>query len=574
MTNKTGGTNTTKDVIYIDVDDEITGIIDKVQSSGKKIVALVLPKRATVLQSVVNMKLLKRAAGEAKKSLVLITAESGLLPLAGSVGIHVAKSLNSKPEIPETPGDAAVKLGSGEDVEEIEDVDVDANRTVGELSGAAPLEDDDEAIELDDEDAGGATDTASKPSKDETPKKNKKFKIPNFNKFRVLLVFGAIGVLLLGMVGYAALAVWPRATVTIKTNSETINSSVVLTLKTGADVKLDATQGVVPAQLQEVKKTLSQEAPATGQLNKGEKAAGALSITARKCSGNPFVVPSALPSGSGLSSNGQTYITQESTTFVGTGSSGGCYEYAGTGTTDVAAQSPGAKYNVSSATFTVAGRADVTATGSTTGGTDSIVKVVSQVDIDTAKQKITEQDNKPIQQELKSALIGRGLFPLEASFGAGAPETKLSAEANTAADVVTVTQTINYTMLGSSQEDLEKVIASDVEKKIDTKKQTILSHGLDDAFFSLQAANPDGALLSMQVTAVAGAELNIDTVKTQVAGKKAGDAKEIISAYPGVTDVIVEYSPFWVASIPKKTDKITVVVEEPKATADDTESSP
>lgn len=57
-----------KDTIYIDVDDEITGIIDKVVSSKHKIVALVLPKRAAVLQSIVNMKLLKRVAMRIKSN--------------------------------------------------------------------------------------------------------------------------------------------------------------------------------------------------------------------------------------------------------------------------------------------------------------------------------------------------------------------------------------------------------------------------------------------------------------------------------------------------------------------------
>src|SRR5947209_11713113 len=92
-----------KDTIYVDIDDEITGIIDKLKSSDGKIVALVLPKRATVFQSIVNMKLLKRAADDSKKHLVLITAEAGLLPLAGAAGVHVAKTLTSKPEIPLAP---------------------------------------------------------------------------------------------------------------------------------------------------------------------------------------------------------------------------------------------------------------------------------------------------------------------------------------------------------------------------------------------------------------------------------------------------------------------------------------
>ena len=61
-----------KDTLYIDVDDEITVIIDKVRSSDGKIVALVLPKRAATLQSVVNLKLLKKTAQSAKKNLVLI----------------------------------------------------------------------------------------------------------------------------------------------------------------------------------------------------------------------------------------------------------------------------------------------------------------------------------------------------------------------------------------------------------------------------------------------------------------------------------------------------------------------
>jgi hypothetical protein len=37
-----------RDTIYVDIDDEITGIIDKVRGSNAKIVALVLPKRAAV----------------------------------------------------------------------------------------------------------------------------------------------------------------------------------------------------------------------------------------------------------------------------------------------------------------------------------------------------------------------------------------------------------------------------------------------------------------------------------------------------------------------------------------------
>lgn len=47
--------NNDKDTIYVDIDDEITAVIDKIQNSSSKVVALVLPKRAATFQSIVNI---------------------------------------------------------------------------------------------------------------------------------------------------------------------------------------------------------------------------------------------------------------------------------------------------------------------------------------------------------------------------------------------------------------------------------------------------------------------------------------------------------------------------------------
>ena len=47
-----------KDVIYIDVEDDITAIVGKVKASKERIIALVPPKRVGVLRSAVNMRLI------------------------------------------------------------------------------------------------------------------------------------------------------------------------------------------------------------------------------------------------------------------------------------------------------------------------------------------------------------------------------------------------------------------------------------------------------------------------------------------------------------------------------------
>jgi hypothetical protein len=70
----------------------------------------------------------------------------------------------------------------------------------------------------------------------------------------------------------------------------------------------------------------------------------------------------------------------------------------------------------------------------------------------------------------------------------------------------------------------------------------------------------------MQTTVVAGPDIDTDALAKQVVGKKSGDAEKIIKAYPGVVDVTIHYSPFWVTSMPHGADQITIVIEKPQKT--------
>ena len=68
-----------KDVIYIDVEDDVTSIIGKIKAANSNIVALVPPKRIGAIQSAVNLKLVHRAAERVDKKLVIITNNNALL---------------------------------------------------------------------------------------------------------------------------------------------------------------------------------------------------------------------------------------------------------------------------------------------------------------------------------------------------------------------------------------------------------------------------------------------------------------------------------------------------------------
>jgi hypothetical protein len=118
-------------------------------------------------------------------------------------------------------------------------------------------------------------------------------------------------------------------------------------------------------------------------------------------------------------------------------------------------------------------------------------------------------------------------------------------------------------MLGVKEDDLKTLIEEDAKKKIDTSKQMIRDNGLGSATIKATEKKPDGsAAMSLQTTVVAGPQLDENAIKEEIAGKRKNETEEIIKKRPGINDVQVEYSPFWVSKTPKNTEKITIIFEQ------------
>ncbi len=557
-----------KDTIYIDVDDEITGIIDKLRGSDGKIVALVLPKRASVFQSIVNMKLLKRAADDAKKHLVLITSETGLLPLAGLAGVHVASSLTSKPSVPLAPStfddqEETVDEATGEPADANVDVAAAGDVPIGVLAGLPVAADDVETIDMADDEAEPADAAAVVTEKPKKLKKDQKLRVPNFERFRLLLVLGVL-LLIAAIVGIiVALTVLPKATIAVTTDATTVNTNLNLITDSKATV-YTASSHTLPAKLVSQQKVYTQQAATTGQKNNGEKASGQVKVT--NCSGQDITISA----GTGVSSGNYTFISQNAVVIPDSDyTKNGACKYTGTNTVNVRAQTGGANYNLAAdAKYTIVGQdpSVVTAVGSAmTGGTDNITKIVSQSDIENAKAKITIADTT-IKTGLQAQLVQAGLYPIMATYTAGTPNSTMSANVGDAADTITVTETVGYTMLGVQQTDLKSLVDDSVKKQIDSRKQSILDEGLRGANFTNNSSTATAAQLTMQTVAVAGPQLSTATIRSMAAGKKAGDVKAELGANPDVTGVDVKLSPFFVTHVPSKSNRIIVTIAKPKVT--------
>ncbi len=90
-----------KKIIYLEIDDEVTSVCEKIEAMPGKHIYMVTPKRSIIFQSIVNLKILKKKAGDTNKKIYFITNDKNGIHLAQKVGISVYNKVNSsgKPAI-------------------------------------------------------------------------------------------------------------------------------------------------------------------------------------------------------------------------------------------------------------------------------------------------------------------------------------------------------------------------------------------------------------------------------------------------------------------------------------------
>lgn len=81
-------------IFYIDSDEEISSVVDRLRKSVSTDNYFVVPKHALVLQSIVNLKLLKREGEKNNKDIIIVTQDELGLSIAKRAGISVQQTLD------------------------------------------------------------------------------------------------------------------------------------------------------------------------------------------------------------------------------------------------------------------------------------------------------------------------------------------------------------------------------------------------------------------------------------------------------------------------------------------------
>lgn len=554
-----------KDVIYIDVEDDITAIIGKIKSSKEKIVALVPPKRIGALQSAVNLRLLARTAENNNKRLVIVTNNKALMALSASALIPVAKNLQSKPEVAEI---AALEVDDGEDI-------IDgAQLPVGDLANATDsakakakakdVESDIDDINIEDDEPKPLVlpSDLDKPSKVKPPKKSKdNVKIPDFSRFRKRLFVGIVlGILFIVFLVWAiAYAPAARIIITAKTTPAPVSMSV----KLGGTAATDVSKNVIQTVTKQIKKDVSVDFAATGQKDVGTKAVG--SITVRNCD---YSEGFTLPAGTEFKTDGGlVYISSSAVSVPGfSGSSSGCTlsgNSSGKATVQVQASASGDKYNNTSLAYSIGSipsDSKVDALGTAmTGGTSKITTIVTAEDVQTAAQALADISTDDVKQQLtKQFTNGEAVisdsFTVDRATAVSTPA--IGSEATAKAKL---TSKVTYSITAIAKSELQDFLKNALTKQMTSSKtQRIYNDGVNKVALSGYVNNDTSSTINIATTGQIGPNIDDAAIKEQVKGQRFGDIQAQLSSITGVSSVDVKFSYFWVRTVPNDINKIDV----------------
>lgn len=570
-----------KDVIYIEPEDDITDIITKIENAKEKIVAIVPPKKAGVFRSIVNIKLIAKAGFTADKTIVLVTTDPSIVKLAAATKIPVTKNLQSAPSIPSLVSDDEVETTSKEEIVEEKDGEVKAEEVEEEeLEEAEEVEEISEESTEKSEEKNDAKDkkadkkklkkeklTEAKERSKEAAKNAKKFSLAWFKAHKALTAgFGVGGILLIAFLVWA-FAIAPAVTITVGIRTTTSNFSKNATFTTKLEEE-NADEGKFYLTEKKLETEANVEFDATGQKNVGAKATGNVVIYAYFSQQGAIVVNA----GDQFTIGGLTYAANETTRLSWDGSNSSCentdvikdgkINCKISGRVNVTATEPGEKYNIaaSSANWKTTALVSVYSDSAMSGGTDQMVTVVSQADVDAAKEKLglaSEAENK---QKLLDSLE-EGAFIIDSSFKQTTGDvvsTPAVGEEVKSDTKPKITVKITDTIFLIDKTKVEEFITKEVKLADNYKIYT-----MNDPFVENFVQSTDGYTGKIKTSYTSGPKVTENDIVELVKGKGIGDAQHDLASMDGISgsSIRIDKSYPWVMSVPGDANKITVIID-------------
>ncbi|MBU1177746.1 hypothetical protein KJ903_00840 [Patescibacteria group bacterium] len=612
------------DKVYLETDEEITSAVDKIASASSSTVYVLVPRRASIVQSIVNLKLLRRQADILGKKVILVTTDVGGRSLAKKAGLTTQARLSGKlaretgeienlsePEAETESADEVGEIGEAEPIDSIPDYQSrDGNEPDDDQSESNMFQE----IRLDNSrlfqrkakkytprspkersksELSVLTKifTARKKSKPKHPpaapssnpattveakqsnlrplssrRKTKKsvkgrvFLLPSLS-IKSFSLFFTISLVVLGLVFFLVL---PKAEISLVPKTEPFSTSFEMVISQNI-TDVDTEKATIPGELVTTEsKSDKKKFEATGEKEVGDKARGQVVLH------NSFSSEAQLlPTSSQLITNGLVYITLQEVVIPGAHIEEG-EAIPGQVKVRVEAGTAGEDYNIGPANFVIASlpqskQSDIYGKSTTqfTGGSSRKVKVVSAENLSEAKQSLVTTAAAEATKKLTNDLSGDKILP-SGMFEQEIAEVEASAEADTEADEFDMKVSVRATGLTFSRNDFSQLLASKFDRLVPTEKYIInddIEQGI--AFEKVEQGfnGQEAVTIKVSISKEVAWRLDEQKMKRDIRGQTEQEARDHILGNPNIVSVEISLWPFWVKKIPRTEKKIEIMLD-------------
>ncbi len=606
---------------YIEVDEEISSVIDRLKKSMALDNYFVVPKRAIFLQSIVNLKLLKREAEKARKHVILVTQEEVVAAMAVRSGVDVRSSIEGldkildaeleavkTKELPAMPKKESInKSGRLSNVGTNDFFDVRQSKDVGDSQAIEPVGYKKitkvNAQERFEQHAGpdfpqqkkeylakdiyprAVRDSSAQLDRQNQGKKELNFQKLDLEKEKTLermyskkqsapspenkqisngktknffFVFIIFSLFLLaGVAGYLYI---PSVAIIIKPKVQLIKVDLDTNLKQNPQ-----TEDALPLRVIDRQEQLTLQYAATGKSSTSGKKAQGVIVLYNEFDNQPQTLVATTRV---QTEDGKIFRLLKTVVIPGLSVIGG-QSKPGAISVEVIADQPGADYNLQASDFKIPGfqgspkytkfyaKSSVAFTGGTTDGDASAG--ISQNDLDSAKQKTELALKEKVAEIIKGQLQVGEVALLEAE--------KVTLDKSSAnAKVGDVAQAFDYTVTAKvqalvfAQTDIEKLIEKTTQFSEQPKDAVKNIKSLE--YVSVEPSFEDNALVlkvhgEIEVTP----KVDLELFKREALGKNESELLMILKKYQNIENANLLFSPTFITRIPQFPNRVSIELE-------------
>lgn len=567
-------------VLYVDLDEEIPSIFERIQRLPYSDVYLVVPERAILLQSIVNLQILKKKTVELRKNLSLITTDSSGIQLAYQAEIPVFDQYaGHRPT-------KTVKVVTDDALLE------PINAMRNEIGNEAPERLTQKKVSIFDvvkevKQRKGFVWTRLRDAWKARQEKNRlKPKGPGEGPSRKTLgtlVVASLAILFL--ISYVAL---PGATVTITPKVNVIEQSTNITLANanvyGTNPSIEGGHVLVSYPISvTVETTLTYSS--TGQLFNGTNAGGTVTLVNERSTPWTLVAFTRLQTEEGL-----VFRTQEAVTVPGatTSSFGSVDVTVLADETDVYGRVTGERGNIGPSSFFLPGLREESqdilyaqSTAAMTGGSTVVTLQVTQEDLDASASLLESQLEANIEEAFDAEIAERNTtngtnLMLLTGYGSttlGEPVLSIPYQlVDSLQDTFEVSGTLTVSGYAFDRDEFLNVVRTALEERKSPDK-ILIKIDEDSLTTELFEINETPGVIKFTATlkGIEAYDLNPETengaklikkIKEHIAGKSLKDAEDYVQNLPEINKVTISTWPIWAPTIPTVLENIDIHVDD------------